>query len=99
MSTLAVHAIRDDAAERRQDEDGNLPGEADDAKERHRVRQPVDEPGLRNHLHPCADERDELPGDEQAIVARSERAKRRRKRHPLQRCYPMAPRHRVLIFA
>jgi len=71
---LPVHAVRDDAAERRQEEDRHLAGEPDEPEQRGGSGQPVDQPRLRDHLHPGADERDELPGEEEAVVSMREGA-------------------------
>jgi hypothetical protein len=57
---LAIGAIGSDAADGRDQENGDLAGEANRAQEQSRSGQTVDEPGLCNGLHPGADKRDEL---------------------------------------
>ena len=78
---MAIDAVGYHAAERREDEDGNLSGETNESEHGRRAGQPVDQPGLGNGLHPGTDERNELAADEEAIVAPAERAQCRRKGH------------------
>src|SRR5262249_33642563 len=51
-----------------------LPRERHQTEQRRRPRQPVDEPRLRDLLHPGAGERDQLTAEEQPVVAVAERA-------------------------
>ena len=64
----AIVPVGDGAAERSQQEDRNLARKSDKAQQHRRAGQPVDEPGLRHGLHPRADQRDELPAEEQPVV-------------------------------
>ena len=55
-------AIRQHAANGTERENGNLRGEADDAKQGRRPGEPIDQPALRHLLHPGAADRDQLGG-------------------------------------
>ena len=72
---MAAPAIRERSAERGDEEDRDLAGEADDPEEQRRAREPVDEPRLRHRLHPRADERDQLTAQEELVVAVAQRSK------------------------
>jgi hypothetical protein len=63
-------------ADRREQEHRNLPGKADQTQERRRAREPIHKPRLGNRLHPRARQRDELPAEEESIVAVTQGAKR-----------------------
>jgi len=63
-------------AERSEEQRRDLSREADEAEEQRGVREPVDEPRLRDLLHPGPDQRDELAGEEEPEVAVPERAER-----------------------
>ena len=71
---MAIPAIDPHAGERRQDEGRNLTGEANDAEQPGRARQPVDEPTGRHPRQPRSDQRNALPGEEEPIVAMAERS-------------------------
>ena len=64
----AVDAVGHVAAERRDEEDRDLPGEADRAEEERGVGEAVDQPRLRHRLHPRADEGNELAAEEETEV-------------------------------
>ena len=83
-----VQPIGQDTAKRGEQEHRNLAREADEPEQQRRSRQAIDEPGLRDHLHPRADERDELPGDEEPVVAGPQRAGRVGKPHGSQHVAP-----------
>ena len=70
-----IRAIRHDAAERRQQKDRNLARESDQAEKRRGAREPVDQPRLRDGLHPGADEGDELAREEETIIPRLQSGK------------------------
>src|SRR5712692_6053080 len=63
-----VEALRGDSRERREQARGELPRERDDPKPFWRVSQAIDEPGQGDELHVCADEREDLPDEEQPEV-------------------------------
>ena len=70
----AVEAVDEDAGEGREQEGGNLAGEADDAEQQRGAGKAVDEPTGGDAGHPGADERDALAAEEEAEVAMAERA-------------------------
>src|SRR5581483_8085808 len=72
---MAVEAIDDDAGERSEEERRELAGEADDAEEERRSRQPIDQPARRGRRDPGADERNNLSAEEKLVVAIAQRAK------------------------
>ena len=76
-----IGSIRDHPPERRQHKDRYLGCETGDTKQDGGVGETIDQPGLRDHLHPGTDERDELAADEQSIVARPKCAQRMRELH------------------
>ena len=65
----AVEAVDPDAGEGREEEGGNLAGEADDAEQQRRAGEPVDQPAGGDAGHPRADERDALAAEEEPEVA------------------------------
>ena len=65
----AVEAVGRRAAEGREKQDRDLARESGEAEKRRRTSQAVDQPRLCDLLHPRADERDELSGEEEAVVA------------------------------
>jgi hypothetical protein len=69
-----VPAINQHAGDGREEKRRDLPGEADDAEQRRRVSQAIDQPGGGDGGHPVADERNDLPGEEEAVVAVAQRA-------------------------
>ena len=71
---LAVDAIGDNAADRRDQEDGNLAGKAHCPQLQSRSRQPVDQPRLGDGLHPGADQRDQLSAEKELEVAMAQGA-------------------------
>ena len=56
----------------RHDEYGDLAGEAHRAQQEGRVGHAIDQPRLRDRLHPGADQRNQLAGKEQLEVAMAE---------------------------
>ena len=64
-----VHAFNEYACEGRHEEGEDLAGEADDAKQKCRTGEPVNEPTGGESRHPGADERDALAGEEELEVA------------------------------
>ena len=74
QQAATVHPVRHRAAERREEEDRGLSHEPRHAQEQGRVGETVDEPGLRHHLQPRADERHELSPDVEPEVAVPQRA-------------------------
>ncbi len=75
---MAVPPIDVEAGHRPEHERGKAPGEPDDAEQHGRPRQPVDEPARRRRRDPGADERQDLPGEEQPIVAIPQRPQHER---------------------
>ena len=71
---VPIVAIGQGAAEGRQHEHRNLSGEAHCPQQHRGARKAVDQPGLRDGLHPGAGQRDELPAKEQAKIAMPQRA-------------------------
>jgi hypothetical protein len=65
----AIEAVDKYSGEGREEEGGDLSGEADGAEEQGRAGEPVDEPTGGDAGHPGADERDALAGEEEAEVA------------------------------
>ena len=66
--------VGDDAGEQAEQQDGDELGGDDDAQPDRVVGQRQDEPRLGHLLHPRADERDRLAGEEQPVVAMAEGA-------------------------
>jgi hypothetical protein len=66
---MAIPTIGGQPADGGEQEYGNLPREAHDAEKERRSRQAINEPSLRNVLHPGADERNHLPAEEKLEVA------------------------------
>ena len=66
---VATPAIGEGARERSDNERGELVGEGDEPEHESRARHLVNEPAHGHPLHPGADQRDPLPGEEQAKVA------------------------------
>ena len=56
---------------------GNLSRESDYAEQECRTRHAIDEPGLRDVLHPGADQRDELAAEEELEIAMAQGAEHR----------------------
>jgi hypothetical protein len=73
---MAVPAVDPDARHRRQKKRRDLTGEPRDPEQHRRPRKPVDQPARRDPAHPGPDERDALPGEEQSVIARSQRPQR-----------------------
>ena len=73
-SFLAGEAVGRQTAQGTQREDGDLGAEPGCAKQQLRVCQTVDKPALGDVLHPRADQRNDLPADEQAEIAVTQRA-------------------------
>src|SRR2546428_12724352 len=71
---MAADAVGQGAADRREQENGNLASEGDESEERRRLREPVHQPRLRDLLHPGAGERDELAAEEELVVVVTERS-------------------------
>ena len=65
---LAVVAVGNDASDGRHDEDRNLAGKSDRPQQQRRTGHAIDQPGLGHGLHPGADQRDELTGEEQLEI-------------------------------
>ena len=70
----AVDAIDEDAGDGREQEGGDLSGEADDAEQQRGAGEAIDEPDGGDARHPGADERDALAAEEEAEVAMAQRA-------------------------
>ena len=66
---MAIMPVGNRPAYRRQQKDGNLPRESNRSQQQGRSREPVNQPRLRDHLHPGANQRDELAGKEQLEIA------------------------------
>ncbi len=66
---LAIDAVGSDTSEGGDQKDRNLAGKPDRAEQQCGFRHAVDEPCLGHGLHPCTDERDELPAEEQLKIA------------------------------
>ena len=66
--------IGDRASDRCKDEDGKLRGKTDDAEQRRRSGQTIDQPRLRNRLHPSADKGRELSHEKKAVISVAQRA-------------------------
>ncbi len=64
-----VNAVDEDASEGREEEGGNLAGEANGAQKERGFRESIDEPRGGDAGHPGADERDALATEEEAEVA------------------------------
>ena len=62
--------------DRAQEEHGCLRAEADQAQQRRRAGQPVDQPARRQPRHPRADQRNRLSGEEQPVIAGVESAQK-----------------------
>ncbi len=67
-AAMPVIAVAHVAAHPGQKEHGHLIGEAEDSEENGGTGQFIDEPLLRRGLHPRADQRNHLPGDEELKV-------------------------------
>ena len=65
---LPVDLIGEHAAGQHEHDRRRRAREADEAEKERRVGEPIDEPALRDRLHPRADVRDELRGPEAAVV-------------------------------
>ncbi len=74
----AIMTVGHDATDWRHDEHGDLAGEAYRAQQQRRIGHAIDQPRLRNGLHPGADQRDQLAGKEQLEVAMTKCAHRQR---------------------
>ncbi len=72
---MSAVTVREHAPHRRQQKDRDLPRKAYQPEQQRRPREPVDEPRLRDRLHPGADHRDDLAAEEQPVVAVPQRAK------------------------
>jgi len=71
---MAIPTVGRHAAYWREQEYGYLSGEADYAEKQRGARKAINQPGLRDILHPGADERDELSAEEKLEVAMAKRA-------------------------
>ena len=71
---MAAVPVGHQAAHGREQKHGNLAGEIDRTQQRRRPGEPVHQPGLRHGLHPGADQRNDLPREEQPEVAMAQRA-------------------------
>ena len=76
-NVLPASPIRQHSAKRREHEHRNLAGESDRTEQECRACHAVDEPRLRDALHPRSNERDELAAEEKLEIAVPERAKHR----------------------
>ncbi len=65
----AIEALDPDAGERAEEERDDLSGEADDAKQKRRVGEAIDEPACGEARHPGADHGDALAEEEELEVA------------------------------
>src|SRR5205823_13975283 len=74
-NVFARFRIGHDAGEWRQHEDGNLPGESNQTKQRRGSGQPIDKPRLGDILYVSADERNELATQEELKISIFERMK------------------------
>ena len=74
---MPIPAVGEHAREWSEKKRRDLPRETGDAEEQRRVGEPVDEPAHGDSLHPGADERDALPREKEAKVARAKRAHRK----------------------
>ena len=70
---VPVPAIDEYPSERTEEERRDLPHEADCAEQHGRACQPVHQPTRGDASHPCADQRNALPAEEQAEIARPQR--------------------------
>lgn len=66
---LAINAVGGDPSEGSKEEDGNLAGKANASQQQSRLRHAVDQPRLRDTLHPGAGQGDELSAEEELKVA------------------------------
>ena len=71
---MQIPAVGPQAGERREQQNGNAPGETEHAEKRGRAGQAVEQPALRDRLHPVADERKRLARCEERKVAVTESA-------------------------
>src|ERR1700691_1603176 len=71
---MAIPAVCRHAANGSEQEHGYLPRETYDAQKERRSRQAINQPGLRNVLHPGADKRDQLSAEEKLEVAMPQRS-------------------------
>ena len=71
---MPVEPVHPDTGKRRQEEDRDLAGEADHPQQERRRTQMINQPQRRRLRHPGADQRNDLPGEEQSIIPGLERA-------------------------
>jgi hypothetical protein len=71
-----ICTIGDGSTDWRQDENRDLAAECRYAQQRRGARQAIDQPRLRDRLHPRSDQRDELAAEEELIVAMPKRAQK-----------------------
>src|SRR5205814_3921518 len=69
----AIVAIGSGAADQREHEGGNRPGQADESQVERRAGQIVDQPAEGHHLHPATDRRDALAEEGEPEVSIAER--------------------------
>ena len=65
---MAVVSIGKGPAEGRKQKNRKLSCESDESEQDGRAGQPIDEPRLRDRLHPGAGERDELAAEEEPVI-------------------------------
>jgi hypothetical protein len=75
---MAIQAVDDDAGKRAEHERRKLAREADDAEQKGRAGQAVDEPVRRRRGDPRSHERHHLATEEEPVVAVGERAQHER---------------------
>ena len=71
----AIPAVRDDSAQRREQENRETPDERDRTEQESGMGQAVDQPGFADGLHPSADQRNHLAAEKVLKIAMSQRAK------------------------
>lgn len=76
---MSVVTIRCGAADRCEDEYGDLRSKPDEAEQNDRTGHSIDQPALGNALHPCAGKRYELACEEKPEISMPECPKRVRK--------------------
>ena len=74
---LARPPVGHESRQRREQKNGNLAHEAEHAEQHRRSRQPVNQPRLRDRLHPRADQRNNLSAEKKLEISMLQRAENR----------------------
>jgi hypothetical protein len=70
----AIEAVHPNSGDRREEEGGDLPGEADDAEQKRRAGEAIDEPAGGEARHPCARQGNALLAEVGAEISVAQRA-------------------------